>query len=389
MGYPAAMKATVHLKHVAWRAGRPRFAPGPALRRAGWKGEDLKRPDGAWMALAEVEAFMQRRLAEIAARRQAKAQGRRAPPRARGRLYLVEDLFDDFFASAHFEKTLAAASRRDYRGKARALAGFDPELYVSPAAAIDKPIVLGLHERLWRVKGLHMANGMIAVLRAAYSHAEARGKVGANPCLKLRLQAPAGRVRVATPAEVAALMAAADDPAADDRPLGDAVLIALYTGQRQADVLELEARNEDKGSIRFVQAKTGARVKVRALPQLMARLAEIRARRADRAPQIVFNPRTGKAFKADDFRHRFVALRARAAQACPSLATLRFQDLRDTAVTRLALAGCTIPEIAAVSGHSLETIHAVLKHYLELGEAHADAGIEKLTQWMEREGVKV
>ncbi len=33
---------------------------------------------------------------------------------------------------------------------------------------------------------------------------------------------------------------------------------------------------------------------------------------------------------------------------------LRFQDLRRTAVVRLTEAGCTDPEIAAITGHSLE-----------------------------------
>jgi integrase len=33
---------------------------------------------------------------------------------------------------------------------------------------------------------------------------------------------------------------------------------------------------------------------------------------------------------------------------------LRFQDLRRTAVVRLAEAGCTDPEIAAITGHSLK-----------------------------------
>ncbi len=233
-----------------------------------------------------------------------------------------------------------------------------------------------------------MANGMIAVLRAAWSHGEARGKVTGNPCLHLRLPGVEARLRIGSQAEIAALLAAADDPACDDAALGDAILIALYTGQRQADVLELEARNEDKGSIRFIQAKTGARVKVRAIAQLRARLAMIAARGiASSDSRIVINPRTGRAFGGSDFRHRFAALRLRAALSAPSVASLRFQDLRDTAVTRLANAGCTIPEIAAISGHSLKTVHAILRHYLELNEAHADAAIDKLAAWMEREGI--
>jgi len=36
------------------------------------------------------------------------------------------------------------------------------------------------------------------------------------------------------------------------------------------------------------------------------------------------------------------------------LSDLHFHDLRGTAVTRLVLSNCTVPEIAAITGHSLE-----------------------------------
>lgn len=48
----------------------------------------------------------------------------------------------------------------------------------------------------------------------------------------------------------------------------------------------------------------------------------------------------------------------------PPLASFRHQDLRDTAVTWLAIAGTNIPEIASVTGHSLQSSTDVLEHYL-------------------------
>ncbi len=71
-----------------------------------------------------------------------------------------------------------------------------------------------------------------------------------------------------------------------------------------------------------------------------------------------------------------------------SAATLPFVDLRNTAVTRLVVfAGSTAPEIAAITGHSLKTMHSTLKRYLELNERHADAAIAKLEVWLEQEGI--
>lgn len=71
----------------------------------------------------------------------------------------------------------------------------------------------------------------------------------------------------------------------------------------------------------------------------------------------------------------------------PSIARLRFQDLRDTAVTRLAEAGCTAMEIHAITGHDLETIHRVMRHYLARTDKLADAALAKLTTWMQEEGI--
>lgn len=54
-----------------------------------------------------------------------------------------------------------------------------------------------------------------------------------------------------------------------------------------------------------------------------------------------------------------------------------YLDLRDTGITRLALAGATVPEIHAISGHSMKTIHDVLRHYLAIDDRLADAAIAK------------
>ncbi|WP_164311230.1 tyrosine-type recombinase/integrase, partial [Streptococcus pneumoniae] len=44
---------------------------------------------------------------------------------------------------------------------------------------------------------------------------------------------------------------------------------------------------------------------------------------------------------------------------------LTFHDLRGSAVVRLALAECTVPEIATFTGHSLKDVEHILdRHYL-------------------------
>ena len=68
-------------------------------------------------------------------------------------------------------------------------------------------------------------------------------------------------------------------------------------------------------------------------------------------------------------------------RACKKAAIvgLTFNDLRGTAVTRLALVGCTEAEIAACTGHSLRDVHSILDaHYLHRVPALAESAITKL-----------
>ena len=56
-----------------------------------------------------------------------------------------------------------------------------------------------------------------------------------------------------------------------------------------------------------------------------------------------------------------------------------FNDLRGTAVTRLALVDCTEAQIAAITGHSLRDVRSILDaHYLHRDPELARAAIHKL-----------
>lgn len=417
-------KTVVKIPHIAWRDGRPRFSPGPALRALGFKGEDLKDAQGDWLDLRATQTWARSKTLEIEAAN-AGARERKKAKKAHAKLagmtaarkkrddmasFSIGEMFREFFAAKVFRdagapgcksKTTAA----DYRSKADTIRKHDPELWTSPAASLTRRIVIGLHEALWEERGHAMANGVVAVLRAAYSAAQTDRDWLENPCRQLKLPPVQARLRVATPAEISALITAADE--LDDMEIGDAIVVALFTGQRQGDVLALEERAVEGGKIRFIQSKTGARVRVRALPQLVERLKAARLRRLtlqmkinakaatkNAQPQtvastIVVDSHTGRQFESSTFRHRFADVRERAAEREKSVETLLFLDLRDTAVTWLANAGATVAEIAAITGHSLKTVHAILKHYLTLNEEQADAAIDKLEAWMEAKGVKI
>jgi hypothetical protein len=62
-----------------------------------------------------------------------------------------------------------------------------------------------------------------------------------------------------------------------------------------------------------------------------------------------------------------------------------FGDLRGAAMTRLALAGCTVPEICAITGHSLEDANRILQaHYLHDDPQLAWNAVRKLEAYQVR-----
>lgn len=409
---------SIRISHVVWRDGRPRFSPGPRLRALGFKGEDLRHgPRGPWFTPAEALAWAQAREAEIAARvaavDAAARAGKRKPPLPRqatgrgGGALTVGELFEKWFVSPRMRGETETAGRRrqraasprtraDYRKKADALAAFDPVIYASPADALAKRHVYDLYERLWSAKGLHMARGMIAVLSAAIGWGIRRGalKRETNPCAALGMETPEPRLRALTPQEVRHMIAAAD---AIGRPeIGDSVALGVWTGQRQTDRRALIDVGLVDGRRIFRQSKTGALVAIPEAPELTARLAAARQRRKGwkvRPLELVCNESARAPFGVDHYRHCYAAVRAAAVAGVkdaagqwrvapmPSLADGRDQDLRDTAVTWLARAGCTIPEIGAITGHSHETIHAILRHYLVEHPELAENAMQKLLAW--------
>jgi integrase len=378
---------SIKIPHISWREGRPRFNPGPKVRALRIPPQDLKHASGEWFSAEEAMAWVRDKAGEIAERRAAKAEGRRLEPAKRPGTYSLADMFADLWRSPKVTGgVLAPATVYDYRQKAGALLAFAPELGRRDVRSITKPELFTLHERLWQAKGLAMANGILAVTRIAFAYAERRGKVTSNPAKGLGLEGLAPRLRVGTLAEMQALVVAAD--AIGESMVGTAIILGLFTGQRQADRLALEEAGHEGGWLRFVQRKTGAIVEVPAAPMLLERLATAaRLRAAARASgAIVVDHRTRAPFTQDAYGKRFARVRAEAALACPSVADFRDQDLRDTAVTWLARAGATLGQIRSITGHDPESVTRILKHYLAIDREQAAGGIAKLVTYLEDKG---
>lgn len=131
------------------------------------------------------------------------------------------------------------------------------------------------------------------------------------------------------------------------------VVMALWTGQRQGDVLAMTWSALAGAKIRVKQFKTNARVPIPVGATLRKLLDALEKERGD-AVQILLNTRK-KPWTEDGFKTSFGK-----AKTAAGLQRLHFHDLRGTAVTRMAIAGCTVPQIASITGHSLDDVNAIL-----------------------------
>ncbi len=220
----------------------------------------------------------------------------------------------------------------------------------------------------WRdrlaVRSLRQADYAWMVLALVLAWAKDRGRIAVNPCER------GGRLYDGTRVD---FVWSIDDEAAflkhAPAHLHLPLLLALWTGQRQGDLLRLPWSAYAGDQIRLRQSKTGARVVVPVAAPLKAAL--------DATPKrgpIIVTSSIGRPWTSGGFRAQFSVACKKA-----GIAGLTFNDLRGTAVTRLALVGCTEAEIATITGHSLRDVRSILDvHYLHRDQALAESAIRKL-----------
>ncbi|MFS8052327.1 site-specific integrase [Rhizobium sp. BR 317] len=202
------------------------------------------------------------------------------------------------------------------------------------------------------------------------SWALGRGLIPANPCEK------GGRVYRGSRADK--IWTLDDESAflATAKPnLQLALILALWTGQRQGDLLRLSWTQYDGKVIRLQQGKTGARVVIPVGGPLRLRLDPLKRRDGN-----VLVNLEGEPWTEDGFRSSWAKAFKKA-----GLSGITFNDTRGTAVTRLALAGATEAEIATITGHSLRDVRSILDaHYLHRDPKLAENAILKLEEFERR-----
>lgn len=149
-----------------------------------------------------------------------------------------------------------------------------------------------------------------------------------------------------------------------------AFALHLYTGQRRADVARMAWTDVSRNAISVVQAKTGARLTIPLHPHLLEAL-----RAWPRKHLVILMTAFNRPFSNAGYGNMMAD--AIAAAGLPDRCVLH--GLRKAAARRLAEAGCTEKEIAAVTGHT--TLKEVARYTRAADQTRLAAGaVAKLVE---------
>jgi integrase len=264
-------------------------------------------------------------------------------------------LVRDYTLSPEFEK-LAESTQREYR---RMLTRAEVKFGNMPLAALEDPRVRQ-DFMTWRAKvakesGDREADNRLSVISAMLTWAKENGQVFSNHIAGFRRLHSVDRSELIwLPEHINAFMRVASIE------LQRALILALHTGQRQGDLLRLGWSNYDGAWISLRQGKSrrngqpGRKVEIPCTKALRKMLDGF-----DRTGAVILATKTGQPWKPRYFKAQWEAATKKA-----GITDLHFHDLRGTAITMLAEAGCKTSQIASITGHSLKTVTTILDKYL-------------------------
>ena len=132
------------------------------------------------------------------------------------------------------------------------------------------------------------------------------------------------------------------------------VALGLYTGQREGDCLSLAIEHRKPGHFSAVQEKTGKRVWIHERQVLFDWFERIGAPQVGPKEYVFARNQKGEPWTGDGFRTSFYK-----ARKILGLLSYQFHGLRKNAVIELLQAGCSVPEVASVTGQTMQMV----EHY--------------------------
>lgn len=294
-----------------------------------------------------------------------------APKNARPRGDTVSDLEAAWERSPNWKK-LARRTQDQYVTYMRDLSSM-AHVSVGRVARRD---LLDLRDAVAEARGHGAAIGFARTASALFSFAVDREWIDHSPATKLQKDLEHGHLPAWEPQEAVLALQALPEH------LRRAVVLALHTGQRRGDLIALRWGQYDGSRLRLEQEKTDAKL---VIPLVEECRAELDAWRRE-GDVIALPSRTilvnkfGKPWLGSNLSNQL----GDALAAIPGFPTGRnIHGLRKLAATNLAHAGCTLHEIAAITGHkSLAMIQLYTASVNQ--EQAAEAAIIKLGQARDR-----
>lgn len=228
---------------------------------------------------------------------------------------------------------LAESTRTTYKIYLRALEKIGHLL----AESIGRRDILTLRDSIAAARGQGAATGFIRATSALFTWAVDREWVAHSPVVRIKPVPGAGHLRAWTRKEAEAAIAGLPDH------LRRVVVLALYTGQRRGDLCVMGWSAYDGRAIRLVQQKTRAPLVLPVHPALKREL--------DSWPKVattILTNRRGGAWDPELLSHALPAALAKIGLS----EGLNVHGLRKLAAANLADAGCSVHEIAAITGHA-------------------------------------
>lgn len=283
-------------------------------------------------------------------------------------------LISNYFSSQKFQ-CLGERTRADYNGHRPII---EAAWATMPLEVMKDKRIKG-HFRKWRdalseTKGARQADLIFATCRRIVSFAVDDGILENNPLLAIDSIYKADRSdMIWLPEHIEAFFNTAS------QGMQLALILALNLGRREGDLIRL-TWGDYTGEFMHVTNRKGrrkAKFPARVTEALRASLDAYKRSlgRIAHKDEPILTTNTGAVWTEGHFSSKFSAAKNEA-----GLKDLHFHDLRGTAVTILAENGCTAPEIASISGHSMKNVEGILEKYMARTRALNDAATKKLEE---------
>lgn len=274
----------------------------------------------------------------------------------------IGSLIEEFRATAKY-RALAASTRRDYE---RMFGFIKAKFDTFPISAIEargsRRVFLEWRDSMKEAP--RSADMHLGLLARVFAWAKDNEIILRNPLERVeRLHEGSRRDTVWTAEQIAKVLTEAAPH------IRDVACMALWTMQRQADLLTMPTLSFDGERVSIKQQKTGARVRITAAPDI---LPILRAAKDENRQRVLVNS-FGQNWTSSGFKSSW-----RKEMQRLKISGVTFHDLRGTAIT-YAYANLDrsheekIQLIAEISGHSREDAESVIRRHYLAGQEVIDA----------------